>query len=73
MLGTDYLLRGRGGDAKVHKGFNAQLLAVNYKASVGHLKDSGPREMSATVPVPESQVGTAVCHVTAGQSLCYYT
>lgn len=56
VVGTEYLLRGKGGDINSHKGFNAQLLAVNYKPTINHIK-TGPRTMTAVVPVPESQVG----------------
>jgi hypothetical protein len=59
MLGTEFLLRGKGGDPALHKGFNAQLLAVNYKPTINHVK-AGPRTMTACVPVPEAmQVCTA--------------
>jgi hypothetical protein len=59
VLGTEFLLRGRGGDPSLHKGFNAQLLAVNFKPTVNHVK-AGPRTMTACVPVPEAvQVCTA--------------
>jgi hypothetical protein len=55
MLGTEYLLRGRGGDSSSHKGFNAQLLAVNYKPTINHIQ-AAPRTMTAVLPVPESKV-----------------
>lgn len=56
MMGTEYLLRGRGGDSSQHKGFNAQLLAVNYKPTINHIQ-AAPRTMTAVLPVPESKVG----------------
>jgi hypothetical protein len=55
VLGTEYLLRGRGGDSSSHKGFNAQLLAVNYKPTINHMQ-AAPRTMTAVLPVPESKV-----------------
>jgi hypothetical protein len=55
LVGTEYLLRGRGGDSSTHKGFNAQLLTVNYKPTVNHIA-AAPRTMTATLPVPESKV-----------------
>jgi hypothetical protein len=54
VLGTEFLLRGKGGDPSLHKGFNAQLLAVNYKPTINHVK-AGPRTMTACVPVPEAK------------------
>jgi UDP-N-acetylglucosamine 2-epimerase len=63
MMGTEYLLRGRGGDISAHKGFNAQLLAVNYKPTINHMQ-AAPRTMTAILPVPESKVRLCV------QSLC---
>lgn len=54
-MGTEYLLRGRGGLAAQHKGFNAQLLAVCYKPTVNHVQ-AAPRTMTATVPLPDSRV-----------------
>lgn len=55
VMGTEYLLRGRGGDSSSHKGFNAQLLAVNYKPTINHMQ-AAPRTMTAVLPVPESKV-----------------
>lgn len=55
MLGTEYLLRARGGSQASHKGFNAQLLAVNHKPTINHVQ-AAPRTMTAVLPVPESQV-----------------
>lgn len=55
MMGTEYMLRGKGGDPALHKGYNAQLLAVNFKSTINHVK-AGPRTMTAIVPVPDSQV-----------------
>jgi hypothetical protein len=55
MMGTQYLLRGRGGNSSVHKGFNAQLLAVSYKPTINHMQ-AAPRTMTAILPVPESKV-----------------
>lgn len=55
LVGTEYLLRGRGGDSSAHKGFNAQLLAVNFKPTINHIA-AAPRTMTATLPVPESKV-----------------
>jgi hypothetical protein len=53
VLGTEFLLRGKGGDPGLHKGFNAQLLAVNFKPTINQVK-AGPRTMTACVPVPEA-------------------
>lgn len=53
VLGTEFLLRGKGGDPALHKGFNAQLLAVNFKPTINQVK-AGPRTMTACVPVPEA-------------------
>lgn len=55
LLGTEYMLRTRGGDPVAHGGLNRQLLAVNYKPTINHIQ-AGPRTMSATVPVPGSSV-----------------
>lgn len=56
MMGTEYLLRGRGGDGTMHKGFNKQLLAVNYNPTINHIH-AAPRTMTAVLPVPDSRVG----------------
>ncbi|WIA33238.1 hypothetical protein OEZ86_006380 [Tetradesmus obliquus] len=53
VLGTEFLLCGKGGDPVLHKGFNAQLLAVNFKPTINQVK-AGPRTMTACVPVPEA-------------------
>lgn len=55
LLGTEYLLRGRGGHVAQHKGFNGQLLAVNYRPTVNHIQ-AAPRTMTAAIPVPKSRV-----------------
>lgn len=55
LVGTEYLLRGRGGDCSANKGFNVQLLAVNFKPTINHIA-AAPRTMTATLPVPESKV-----------------
>lgn len=60
LLGTEYWLRGRGGDYAVHKGFGAQLLAVNYKPTVNHIQ-AAPRTMSALLPLPGSLVSQRRC------------
>lgn len=59
MMGTEYLLTARGGDSSTHKGFNAQLLAVNYKPTINHIQ-AAPRTMTAILPVPESRVSAEV-------------
>lgn len=59
VLGTEYLLRGKGGDSVSHKGFNVQLLAVNYKPTINHIQ-AAPRTMTAVLPVPDSKVRTNV-------------
>jgi hypothetical protein len=59
MMGTEYLLTARGGDSSAHKGFNAQLLAVNYKPTINHIQ-AAPRTMTAVLPVPGSRVSAEV-------------
>ncbi|KAF8067363.1 LIMR family protein [Scenedesmus sp. PABB004] len=65
LLGSDYLLHGRGGDAGVHGGFGAQLLAVNYQ-SAGAAAQAAPRCMTAALPVPESRAWSGGAAPTGG-------
>jgi len=65
MMGTEYLLRGRGRDGTMHKGFNKQLLAVNYNPTINHIH-AAPRTMTAVLPVPDSRVGDLAVYSALG-------
>jgi hypothetical protein len=62
LLGTEYVLKGKGGDPGVKRGLNAEQLVVNYKPTVNHLQ-AAPRTLSAVVPVPGATVSTLLMHI----------